>query len=169
MKDRFFIDLGRVMDEIFGAAQNFGHAFKDGFSCGDEFHWDENVDYYPNYSYPPANVYITQNKDMVFEFALSGFEKDNINLVFQGDYMVLSVKAPDSQNDVNYKDVRFFKHRLKLREIAEQKYYVPAIRFDREKVTAKFKNGLLRIVISPKENAPHEEGIKVDIKDEDNV
>jgi len=167
MKDKFFVDLGNVMDEIFDAAQNLGNAFKDGFTCSGGWHWDENVDYYPAYSYPPANVYLTKDKQLVFEFALSGFEKDNISLLFQGNHMVLTVKTPDEQKEENYKDVRFLKRRLKLREIIDQKYYVPAHRFDREQVTARYKNGLLRIIIPPKENATKEEGIKVDIKDED--
>lgn len=167
MKDRFFFDLGRVMDEIFDAAQNLGHAFKDGFTCTGHCNWDENVDFYPAYSYPPANVYITKDKELVFEFALSGFEKEHIGLLFQGDYMILSVKNPDNQNEEMYKEVRFFKRRLKLRDINEQKYYVPASRFDREKVSAKYKNGLLRVTVPPREDAGKEEGIHVDIEAED--
>jgi len=163
MRDKFFVDLGHVMDEIFDAAQDLGHAF----CCTGKWHWDDNVDYYPAYSYPPANVYFTKDKQLVFEFALSGFEKDNINLLFQADHMVLSVKMPETQKEDNYKDVRFLKRRLKLREITDQKYYVPANRFDREKVTARYKNGLLRIVIPPREQSVKEDGIKVDIRDED--
>ena len=166
MKDKFFFDLGRVMDDIFDAAQNLGNAFKDGFGCSDNLCWDEKVDFYPNYAYPPANVYITKEKYLVFEFALSGFVKEDIGLLFQGDYMILSVKAPAEGADNKYQDVRFFKRRLKLKAIDGQKYYVPSNRFNREKVSAVYKNGLLTITIPPDENFSKEEGIRVDIKEE---
>jgi len=157
------------MDEIFDATQNLGNAFKDGFSFKGGCHWDENVDYYPAYCFPPTNVYLSKDKELIFEFALAGFDKENIGLLFQGDYMVLTVKIPGDQKEENYKDVRFFKRRLKLKEIAGQKYYVPANKFDRERVTARYKNGLLKIIVPSREDLPKEEGIKVDIKDEDNA
>ena len=167
MKDKFFIDLGRMMDEIFDAAQNLGNAFKDGFACTGNFCWDEKVDFYPAYSYPPANVFITKDKHLVFEFALSGFNKEDISLLFQGDYMVLSVKAPGDAGKDRSQDVRFFKRRFKLKDIKEQKYYVPASRFDRNQVAAVYRNGLLTITIPPDTNFSKEEGIHVDIKEED--
>ena len=92
MKDKMFDDLGKIMDEIFEATQSFGDAFKEkfGHSQGPIFNWDEKVDYYPAHSYPPANVYLTAEKDLVFEFALAGFEPDTLDLQFQGDYLVLT-------------------------------------------------------------------------------
>jgi HSP20 family molecular chaperone IbpA len=165
MKDKFFFDLGRVLDDIFAATQNLGHAFKDGFSCSDHQFWDEKVDFYPAYAYPPANVYLTKYKELVFEFALSGFRKEDIGLLFKGDYMILSVKSPHGEDD--YKDVRFFKHRLKTKAIVDQKYYVPANRFDRDKVSAIFKNGLLRVVVPPDEDFSTQEGVEINIENDD--
>ena len=79
------------------AANKFKNAFKDGFpnfgkegECG--FQWDENVDFYPLYSYPPANVYMTKNRELILEFALAGFDEKDVNLEFQGDYLILSAK-----------------------------------------------------------------------------
>ena len=170
MKDTFIFDLNRIMEEVFEAAESFKDAFDEGFTCRHHgkhpgFHWDENVDFYPAYSYPPANVYITKERELVFEFALSGFDEKSLNLQFKGDYMIFSAKVPE--DFVQPEEVRYFKRRLKLKDITEQKYYVPASKFDREKVTAVFRNGLLRIVVPPKEDYTSEEGIKVDIKMEE--
>ena len=171
MKDRIVIDLGQLMDEIFEATQSFGEAFKNGFNFSHRekgpFRWDENVDYYPHQSYPPANIYLTEDRTMVFEFALAGFTESGINLEFQGDYMVLSAKAPESPETPE--GVRYFKRRLKLKDIKEQKYYAPADKFDREKVKAVFRNGLLKVTIPSKESFETREGVKINIVQEDEV
>ena len=169
MKETFVFDLNRIMEDVFEAAEHFKDAFSDGFSCKPgkfkhRFHWDENIDYYPAYSYPPSNVYITKERELVFEFALSGFDKECIDLQFKGDYMLLTVKVPEDYTQPE--DVKFFKRRLKLKNITDQKYYVPQSKFDRDKVTAKFKNGLLRVVVPPKEDYTSDEAIKVDITKE---
>ena len=165
MKDRIVIDLAQMMDEIFEATKGFGEAFKNGFNWKSHshgpFNWDQNVDYYPNHSYPPANVYMTEDRTMVFEFALAGFNQADVNLEFQGDYMVLSAKAPvDAEKP---EDVRYFKRRLKLKDITDQKYFVPADKFDREQVKALFRNGLLKVTIPSLENVESKEGIKINI------
>ena len=164
MKERFVFDMGQVLDEVFEAAEQFKHAFKEGFHdfpfegrAG--FRWDENVDFYPHYSYPPANVLMTKDRELILEFALAGFEEKNITLEFQGDYLVLSAAPPQKEEE----EVRFFKRRLKFKEITSQKYYAPENKFDREKVKAVFKNGILRVTIPPKEDYKPGEGIKVEI------
>jgi len=169
MKETFIFDLNRIMEEVFEAAEHFKDAFSEGFSCKPHkwkhhFHWDENIDYYPAYSYPPANVYITKERELVFEFAFSGFDEKSIDLQFKGDYMVLTAKVPEDYTQPT--EVRFFKRRLKLKDVTEQKYYVPQSKFERDKVTAVFKNGLLRIVVPPKEDYTSDEAIKVDITKE---
>ena len=174
MKDRVVIDFGQMMDEIFEATQNFGDAFKKGFSFNAKDadgnpHWNENVDYYPKYSYPPANVYLTQDREMVLEFALAGFSEADIDLQFRGDYLVLNAKAPERGDDPV--EVRYFKRKLKLKDIEDQKYYVPEDKFDREKVQASFKNGLLSVHIPSRGPVEDKEGVKVDIvvESDDNV
>ena len=169
MKDRIVIDLGQMMDEIFEATQSFGEAFKNGFDFSHRgkgpFNWDETVDYYPHHSYPPANAFITGDRTLVFEFALAGFNESSISLEFQGDYMVMSAKAPEDPEKPE--EIRYFKRRLKLKDIENQKYFVPADKFDREKVKALFKNGLLGVTIPSFENVESREGIKINIVQED--
>jgi HSP20 family molecular chaperone IbpA len=91
---RSYLDLGEIFDDIFDAAQDFREEFQRSFRRDPfvKYCFDENTDYYPNYSYPPMNIYMSADRSMTFEFALAGFEEKNISLSFQGDYMVFSAK-----------------------------------------------------------------------------
>ena len=79
--------------------------------------------------------------------------------------MVLSAKALKDQETAE--NVRYFKHRLKLKDIEGQKYFVPADKFDRDKVKAVYKNGLLKVTIPSVENVESKEGIRINIVQED--
>ena len=170
--NRMYVDIGTILDEVFDAAKSFGVNFQ---NMGETMHghpgagvkpWfdlnqDENADYYPGYSYPPMNIYLTSERGMVFEFALAGFDEKDISLTFQGDYMVFSARMiADSLTD---EGVRYVKRRLKLKDVEKQKYYVPADKFAQEKVKAVFKNGILKVIVPPKEDAQAPEGIKIEI------
>ena len=174
MNERSMFDVGKVMDEIFGAAQSFSESFSDAFRTGPQhthrgrgpwWFWNDNVDFYPAFNYPPANIFMTDDKHLVFEFALAGFEESNIDLKFQGDYMVLSARMPSEAN--GHEGVRYFKRRLKLKDIENQRYYAPADKFDRENVKAVFKRGILRVELPPNEEVSTEEGIHIEIEKEE--
>jgi HSP20 family molecular chaperone IbpA len=174
--NKVYVDLGTIFDEIFEAARDFRDEFQDNFNqFGNRFDKrgpfgdrgpfasanEEPVDYYPSYSYPPMNVYMLADRSLIFEFALSGFDERDISLSFQGDYMVFSAKM--SLDVPAEETVRYFKRRLKLKDIEKQKYFVPADKYMQEKVKAVFKNGILRIVVPPKEDTFTQEGIKIEI------
>jgi HSP20 family protein len=168
-------DIGSILDEIFKAAQEFSENFKDmnfkpDFKDGNkpehgpnpfQFWTDESTDYYPAYSYPPMNVYLTPERGMVFEFAVSGFDEKDISLSFQGDYMSFSAKINPANSPMD--GVHYFKRRLKLKDIERQKYYVPNDKFAQESVRAIFKNGILKVMIPPKDITETPEGIKIEI------
>jgi HSP20 family molecular chaperone IbpA len=183
-----YMDMGTIFDEIFEAARNFQDEFHRNFNgfdadlganlnadrfnqrnCNPRWHFEDNVDYYPNYSYPPMNVYMTSDRSMVFEFALAGFDEKDISLSFQGDYMVFSARIGEeykddlseesSINDIN----KYFKRRLKLKDIEKQKYFVPQDKYAQELVKAVFKNGILRVSVPPKEEPDQSDGIKIEI------
>jgi HSP20 family molecular chaperone IbpA len=179
---RNYMDLGSIFDEIFDAAQDFKNEFHRNFNnCnGDErfthgpFNFgrnffDENTDFYPNYSYPPMNAFMTEDRSLVFEFALAGFDEKDISLSFQGDYMVFSAKIDNSaqadgaQRIQSEENVRYFKRRLKMKDIEKQKYFVPLDHYAQEKVKAVFKNGILRVTIPPKDEFDQNDGIKIEI------
>lgn len=188
--NKMYVDIGSILDDVFEAAKDFGEKMKEfgpgfdgcgpnpmgGFKADGEGHggasggaaggaWfdsqaDENADYYPNFSYPPMNIFLTPERSIVFEFAVAGFEEKNIVLSFQGDYMVFSAKI---EMEPPLEGIRYFKRRLKLKDIEKQKYYVPADKFDQEKVKAVFRNGILKVTVPPKETAETNEGIRIEI------
>jgi HSP20 family molecular chaperone IbpA len=175
-----YMDMGTMFDEIFEAARDFQNEFSRNFNgfgnehfgrggCAPNQRWpfDDSVDYYPNYSYPPMNVYMTTDRSMVFEFALAGFDEKDISLSFQGDYMVFSAKigadyaaGDESSTDDN---ARYFKRRLKLKDIEKQKYFVPQDKYAQENVKALFKNGILKVTVPPKDEPDQSDGIKIEI------
>lgn len=182
--NKVFLDLGTVFDEIFDAARDLGEEFQKSFnkfgendSNGNEkaeerpfrhgqrnpfgFTQDETTDYYPNFSYPPMNVYMTSDRSLVFEFALAGFDEKDINLTFQGNYMVFSARMTNPPSEEE--NVRYFKRRLKLKDIEKQKYYVPLDKFAQEDVKALYRNGILKVSVPPKDDFTTQEGIKIEI------
>ncbi|MDR2394245.1 MAG: Hsp20/alpha crystallin family protein [Treponema sp.] len=178
MKGKGYIDMGTIFDEIFEAAQNFSDELHRNFDHYDPQYgprgpfgakgpFDENIDYYPNYSYPPMNVYMTGDRSMIFEFALAGFDEKDIYLSFQGDYMVFSAKIEEAYSEAletqGEDNVRYFKRRLKLKDIEKQKYYVPLDKYAQENVKAVYKNGILKVTIPPKDEPDQHDGIKIEI------
>jgi len=178
---RNYLDLGNIFDEIFDAAQEFNSEFQRNFNRGNggghfrsepftfgKVFFDENTDFYPNYSYPPMNVFMTEDRSLVFEFALAGFDEKDISLSFQGDYMVFSASCCDASRAKNEccqaeENVRYFKRRLKMKDIEKQKYFVPLDKYAQEKVKAVYKNGILRVTIPPKDEPDQTDGIKIEI------
>jgi HSP20 family molecular chaperone IbpA len=173
----FSFDLGKIMDEAFKVAQEFGETFGERMSecCPDpeemrehfrdKFRWHGHGDFYPYYSYPPMNIYLAADKSLVFEIALAGFREKDIDLQFRGDYMVFSARAPESTEEGE--GVQYFKRRLKLKAVEEQRYYVPEDRFDRDKTEARFSSGLLKVVIPSRDSGHDQGGIKVKIVGEE--
>ena len=182
------LDLGSIFDEIFNAARDFDFDefqkkvknFGENQRGGQGFFFDENTDYYPNYLYPPMNVFMTADRSLVFEFALAGFDEKDISLSFQGDYMVFSATIP--RNTGNFaasgetageysapqENIRYFKRRLKMKDIEKQKYFVPLDKYAQEQVKAVFKNGILKVTIPPKEEPDQSDGIRIEIIREEN-
>jgi len=174
------VDLGTIFDEIFEAARDFQNEFRRNFNGSgytgqgpghgeNPCFFNENTDYYPNYSYPPMNVFMNADRSLTFEFALAGFDEKDINLSFQGDYMVFSATMPlessPSQEGVSFpeENVRYFKRRLKLKNIEKQKYFVPLDKYAQDKVKAVFRNGILRVSVPPKDEPDQNDGIKIEI------
>jgi HSP20 family molecular chaperone IbpA len=168
MKRHEFPDLGKVMDEIFAAAEDFTSAFTDRMQFNpDEKAWKWNCEYYATYHYPPANIYMTEDKTLVFEFAIAGFSEKDISLEFKGDYMLFSGTVAEDMQEP--RDARYFKRRLKRKSFSEQRYYVPGDKFDRNSVKAVYRNGILTVTIPPKDEVKSEPGMKINIVNEDDA
>jgi len=157
-----FMDLNKFLDEVFGQVDTFSEKFQTEMER--TFHsrgpWVEGLDFYPAYVYPPMNVYLTTEKDLVIEMALAGFQQEDLELQFVGDYLLFSARPQVVEEN---EDLRYLKRRLKLKPVDQQKYYVPADKFDQTKVSAAFKNGLLRIMIPSRTVVTPKEGFKVEI------
>lgn len=168
MKRHDFPDLGKLMDEIFSAAEDFTSAFTDRmqFTPGDKA-WKWNKEYYSAYPFPAANIYITDDKTLVFEFAVAGFAESDLDLQFKGDYMIFSGTIAEGMKEPE--GVRYFKRRLKRKSFTDQRYYVPSDKFDREQVKAVYRNGMLTVTIPPRDVQPQPEGVKINIENEDEV
>ncbi|MFW6337867.1 MAG: Hsp20/alpha crystallin family protein [Alkalispirochaetaceae bacterium] len=170
MNERDFVDLGRLMDDIFAAAESFRSKFTDNVeNVGErakryakEWPWNEERDFYSFYSFPPANIYMSPERSITFEFALAGFNEKDIDLEFKGDYMILNARAPETPESVSY-----LKRRLKFKDVVDQKYYVPDDKFDREQAKAVFKNGMLKVTVPARDDIQAKQGIKIEIIDED--
>jgi HSP20 family molecular chaperone IbpA len=162
MKRHDFPDLGKVMDDIFCAAEDFTNAFTDRMRFHPHeraFKWDR--EFYSTYSFPPSNVYMTEDRTLVFEFAVAGFPEDSIKLEFKGDYMVFSGELPEDTQDPP--DARYFKRRLKRKSFGEQRYYVPSDKFDRDAVKAVYRNGMLTVTIPAREEVTDEPPVSIRI------
>jgi HSP20 family molecular chaperone IbpA len=164
-----FPDIHAIMDEIFATAEDIRNAVANEMGLSGKkspfVSWSEQRDYYPAYSYPPLNVYMTQDKSVVFQFALAGFEEKDISLEFRGDYMVFAAKAPEiAEND---ETVRYLKRRLKLKSIEEQKYYVPADKFAQEKTKAMLRQAILTVTVPAKDEVEEPQGFSVPIMSQD--
>lgn len=171
-------DLGALFDDIFEAARDITDSFKDfQFEHGPfAAPWNaEGVDFYPNYSYPPMNFAMARDRTLIFEFALAGFDEKDISLSFQGDYMVFEAKAPvaaegsagSAPGGNADNGLRYFKRRLKMKDIERQKYYVPADKFEQTAVKAAFRNGILRVTVPARAKPEATEGVKIPIVNED--
>ncbi len=99
---------------------------------------------------------------MVFEMALAGFEEKDIKVQFRGDHLLFSASAPKSPDPEE--GVQYFKRRLKLKDIEEQRFYVPSEKFDQAATQATFHNGLLRLVVPPREQPETGDEIKIHIR-----
>jgi hypothetical protein len=64
----------------------------------------------------------------------------------------------------NDEGVQYFKRRLKLKDIEEQRYYVPAEKFDQAGTQARFHNGLLRLVVPPRDQPETGDEIMIAIR-----
>jgi HSP20 family protein len=169
----FTIDLGRMMDEAFRLAEQLGESFgADAAEATERLRQAAEafghgaagaVDAYPAYLYPPANIYLTRDKRMVLEIALAGFEEKDISVQFRGDYLVFSARVPQGTAEAE-EGIQYFKRRLRMRDVEEQRYFVPTDKFDQAATEATFKNGLLRIVVPAREQPAENGGIRIAIR-----
>jgi HSP20 family molecular chaperone IbpA len=98
-------------------------------------------------SFPPANVILKKNKNLVFEFAVAGYNQDNIDISFEGDKMVLDLKKPEKKVE---EEDSYLVRGIKT-SCHKSLYFVPVSKYDVENTTASMKDGMLIVEIPAKE------------------
>lgn len=143
-------DFNGLIDGFIDTAKNItGNIVDKGGEFVKESGIQDLKDYYPFYSWPPLNLYTSNTEDLIFEFGLPGFIKDDITITFEKDYMLFSSILSNKYS--TGETTRSFKSKLKLTDIVNQKYYLPEDKYDRKTFSMHMKNGLLRLVFSPAE------------------
>lgn len=100
---------------------------------------------FPNF--PPTNLKMDKDKNLFFEFALAGFQKNEIDISFQGDWMELTITPIRKEEK---EDIAYLNRGIKCSS-TKNKYYVPQDKYDTNEVKASFDNGLLKVEIPSKE------------------
>lgn len=132
------------MDKRYDAFGLFDQLFSD-FGLTNDF-WNSWNTVYQVPNFPPVNVFINKDtKEMIFEFALAGYKKENISINFSGDYMELKLRESEEKANQQLEIVR---RGIKNCNI-NFKYYCPADKYSRENVQATFVDGILKVVIDP--------------------
>jgi len=166
-------DFGGSIDDIINMAREFGEKMKD-MSPGMSFFVDPGCysggrgsvheDHPHVYFYPPTNSYTARNGSLVFEFSFAGMDERAVSVTFQGDYLVLSAKAPAREDEGE--EGGFYRRGFRPRSVDRQKYRVPADDYAQDLAKAVFKNGVLTVTVPPKASAGG--GIKIEIVKEGN-
>jgi len=97
---------------------------------------------FPNY---PHNIYITDEYDAVFEFAVIGCDKEAISVNVEGNTLMIDIVI----NDKNETDKYFLCNKLVNR--SAKLNYTLHENLDVEKIKVTLKNGLLKVVVPRKE------------------
>lgn len=136
--DEMFDELFRIDDDFsFGVGPRHRERGK-----GNRWNFD-----LPNF--PPVDLKTDNDKNLYFDFALAGYSRNEIDISFEGDWMVLTITpiAKDMSKNGDYT----YLHRGIRKSSTKVKYYVPRDKYQTENSKASFENGLLNITIPSKE------------------
>ena len=93
------------------------------------------------YSYPVHDVYVDPDKTLVFEFAVSGFSKDEVSVELANNILTVSGKKITEKPD----DLVWLHRKIATRDF-EIKYTVPSS-YTGDNASAKYRDGILRVEI----------------------
>jgi len=94
-------------------------------------------------NFPPVNIYIDEKcKDLTFDFAVAGYEKEDTSIDFNGDKMTLSIKGRSPKKE----GLKILKTGIKTAEVSSI-FAVPVSKYDTENTKASINGGILTVVI----------------------
>jgi HSP20 family protein len=119
-------------------------------------------DYHEDYvnscgSKPATNVFETE-KEFKIEVLLPGFAKEDVQLNYQKNVLTIKVEKEKEEKSEEFK----YAHREFGAYNFEKQYRIPKSVND-EKISAKFENGVLNIVLNKKEEAKEKDPVEIKI------
>jgi len=107
--------------------------------------------------FPPCNYYADEDGTLEFEFAVAGYQNDEIDLKFEEDHLVLKLDPKNPK-----KERKYFQKGIKLSPIVT-KAFVPFSKYDVSEATASLEKGILKISVPFREEAKPV-GVKIEIR-----
>ena len=90
--------------------------------------------------FPVTDLY-TEDDKLIFEFALAGYKKQEINIETEDDKLTVFVDTESKDN----KDRTYYQSRIAKRNF-KVSYAIP-IQYDLSEVAASFEDGILKVVL----------------------
>ena len=100
-------------------------------------------------SFPPVRVVQRENK-VTFKFALAGYSKEDIQIKFEKDSLVLSTTEKFNKSEAKKDSSKVLVDNFKTPSFS-YKYFIPNDRFDFDKAEASFENGVLFVSMPAKD------------------
>lgn len=94
--------------------------------------------------FPPCNMKVDKDKNLLIEFAVAGYEENEIKLTYEKNHLVVTIEPKKEEDDKTYRVIR---HGIKRGKVITR-VYVPSSLYDSQSIKAKFKNGVLSVNIS---------------------
>jgi len=98
--------------------------------------------------YPVSNVYVNTEGEVKIEIAVTGFQKEEININIEDNCLIVSAERNNEENEEKWQNVY-----RNLKTSAFDKRYRLSNRMDIEKAKVTMENGILTIVIPIKEGS----------------
>lgn len=142
---RFFDEVDEIFESFFGGGRK--NQNRGGYGQGSNKRY-----YYTCPSFPPTDVTADkESSNLSFEMALAGIPKENIDISFVDNYMILNVKNEEDKNE------RIFLHRgIKRNFDISSKYFVPESVYNTKEAKASFVDGILKVFIPSREKIKKE-------------
>lgn len=119
---------------------------------------DYHEDYVKNCEGNPAtNIFETEGEFKI-ELLLPGFKKEDVQLVQKENLLTIKVDNVNEEKSEEYK----YEHREFGAYKFERNYRLPKS-IDTEKISAKFENGILNVVLPKKEEAKPKDPVEIKI------
>lgn len=106
---------------------------------------------------PAANIFET-DKEFRIELLLPGFKKEDVQMIHKENLLTVKVDNVKEDNNEEYK----YAHREFGAYNFEKQYRLPKS-VDAEKISAKFENGILNVVLPKKEEAQPKAPVEIKI------